>query len=211
MTGINQRHLGFELGVEVKLGSMFALFLASSLGDFRYSNSPSFYLNAENGMELFPGEVDKQHTVYWKNYFVAGTPQIAETFGVKFNHDYWWVTINANYFDRIFIDMNADRRTSEAIGINTPLNLEYDLITGQTRMKGQFTLDLSVSKSWRIKRNTVGFNISVTNILNNKNLVTNGWEQSRSNYDGYISEKFPNKYYYAFGTTFFAGFNFTFN
>jgi outer membrane receptor protein involved in Fe transport len=78
-------------------------------------------------------------------------------------------------------------------------------------MKGQFTLDLSVSKSWRIKRYTIGFNINVTNILNNKNLITSAWEAYRYDARSEDPDKFPNKYYYAFGTTFFAGFNFTFN
>ena len=85
-------------------------------------------------------------------------------------------------------------------------------MVSQTRLKGQFTLDASISKSWRIKqRYTIGFNISVTNITNNKNLITTAWEQYRYDYTTYNPDKFQNKYYYAFGTTFFAGLNFQFN
>jgi hypothetical protein len=78
-------------------------------------------------------------------------------------------------------------------------------------LKGQFTLDISVSKSWRIKQYTVGFNINVTNVTNNKNLITTAWEHYRFDYKTLDVSKFQQKYYYAFGTTFFAGFNFTFN
>jgi hypothetical protein len=217
VTGINQRHLGAELGAEIKLSSMFWLVMAGNFGDYRYSNNATMYINAENGYDILDFEdMDAAQTVYWKNFFVAGSPQVAGTLGLKFNYDYWWVNINANYFDRIFSSLNPDRRTSAARGTldieNNPVDAElYHKIADQTRLKGQFTLDVSVSKSWRIKRYTLGFNINVSNITNNKNLVTTAWEQNRFDYRGLNSEKFQNKYYYAFGTTFFVGLNFTFN
>jgi len=212
IVGIGQRHLGAELGAEVKLSSMFTLILAGNFGDYRYSNNPVFYSNYENGTDVREtGQIDNKQTTYWKNYFVAGSPQVAGTVGLKFNHDYWWVNINANYFDRIFCDINPDRRTTQARG-TLPIDDElYKKIKAQTRMKGQFTLDVSVSKSWRIKRYTIGFNISVTNVTNNKKLVTTAWENYRFDYRDSNPEKYPIKNYYAFGTTFFAGFNFTFN
>ncbi|MCL2435719.1 MAG: hypothetical protein FWD09_06245, partial [Lentimicrobiaceae bacterium] len=210
ITGMSQRYMGAELGAEIKLSSMFTLILAGTFGDYRYSNNPLVTTNAENGYDLLgDGNTDSQQPVYWKNFFVAGSPQVAGTLGLKFNHNYWWVNVNANYFDRIFIQIAPSRRTSEARG-KLPLE-EYLKIANQAQMKGQFTLDLSVSKSWRIKRYTIGFNINVTNILNNKNLITTAWEAYRYDPNSEDPDKFPNKYYYAFGTTFFAGFNFTFN
>ena len=217
IVGMGKRNMGVELGAEIKLSSMFWLVLAGNFGDYRYSNNPEMYTNAENGYALPEVEdVNIPKTIYWKNFFVAGTPQVAGTAGLKFNHNYWWVNLNVNYFDRIFCDINPDRRTSA--GRNT-LDIEnnpadaalYHLIADQTRMKGQFTLDLSVSKSWRIKRYTLGFNVNITNITNNKNLITTAWEQYRFDFQGYDPVKFQNKYYYAFGTTFFVGLNFTFN
>lgn len=208
MTGIDQRHIGVELGAEVKLGSMFALILAGTYGDYRYSDRAKVTINAENGSD-FEGDVNR--TVYWKNYHVAGTPQAAATIGIKFNHKYWWVNINANYFDKIYCDLNPERRTTFARGTLAADDPAYIAMASQTRLKGQFTLDASISKSWRIKRYTIGFNISVTNITNNKNLITTAWEQYRYDYTEYNPNKFQNKYYYAFGTTFFAGLNFQFN
>ncbi len=208
MTGIDQRHIGVELGAEVKLGSMFALILAGTYGDYRYSDRAKVTINAENGSD-FEGDVNR--TVYWKNYHVAGTPQAAATIGIKFNHKYWWVNINANYFDKIYCDLNPERRTTFARGTLAVDDPAYIAMASQTRLKGQFTLDASISKSWRIKRYTIGFNISVTNITNNKNLITTAWEQYRYDYTEYNPNKFQNKYYYAFGTTFFAGLNFQFN
>lgn len=210
ISGIDERHLGIELGAEIKLGTMFSLILAGNYGDYRYSDRADVTMNAENGTDI---EGDVNRTVYWKNYHVSGTPQAAGTIGLKFNHKYWWVNINANYFDKIYCDLNPERRTTTATGSLYYTNPElYHAIADQSRMKGQFTLDLSVSKSWRIQRKyNIGFNFSITNLLNNKNLVTTAWEQYRFDYTDYNVNKFGNKYYYAFGTTFYLGINFTFN
>jgi hypothetical protein len=215
MNGINQRHMGVEVGAEWKMTSMFSLIFAGNFGDYRYSNNPNVNINAENGYDILStGSQDNVETVYWKDYFVAGTPQVATTMGLKFNHNYWWVNVNANYFDRIFCDLNPERRTISSRGTWNLDNPEeaaiYHSIVDQTRLKGQFTLDVSVSKSWKIKSNTIAINISITNLFNNTNLVTSAWEQYRFDYRGYNATKYQNKYYYAFGTTFYAGINYTF-
>ncbi|MDR1346727.1 MAG: TonB-dependent receptor [Bacteroidales bacterium] len=209
MSGIDQRHAGVEAGAEFKIGSMFAIVVAGNYGDYRYASRPKVVINAENGYDI----PDVEQTVYWKNYHVSGTPQAAVTLGLKFNHNYWYVNINANYFNKIYCDLNPERRTSNARGtldVNSEL---YHLIADQTVLspKGEFTLDASVSKSWRIKRYTIGFNASVTNILNNKNLTTTAWEQYRFDYNEMNVNKFQNKYYYALGTTFYLGLSFSFN
>ena len=208
ISGIDQRHFGFELGTEIKLGSMFSLILAGTWSDYRYSDRAEVTMNAENGTD-FEGDVDR--IVYWKNYHVAGTPQVAATAGLKFNYNYWWVNINANYFDKIYCDLNPERRTSTARGALDENSELYHQVADQERLKGQFTMDVSVSKSWRVAHKyNIGFNASVTNLLNNKNLVTTAWEQYRFDYSNYNVNKFANKYYYAFGTTFYLGINFSF-
>lgn len=207
ISGINQRFLGVEAGTEIKLGSMFTLILAGTWGDHRYTNNAKVTMNAENGTD-FEGDVER--TVYWKNFHIAGTPQVAATAGLKFNYNYWWVNINANYFDKIYCDLNPERRTSTARGSLDENSELYHSIVDQTKLKGQFTMDVSVSKSWRINHKyNIGFNASITNLLNNKNLVTTAWEQYRFDYTNYNVNKFGNKYYYAFGTTFYLGINFS--
>lgn len=206
ISGIDKRYLGVEAGADIKLGSMFSLILAGTWGDFRYTDRAHVTMNAENGTD-FDGTMER--TVYWKNYHVAGSPQVAATAGLKFNYNYWFVNINANWFDKIYCELNPERRTSTARGsldVNSEL---YHQIADQTRLKGQFTMDISVSKSWRIDHKyNIGFNASITNLLNNKNLVTTAWEQYRFDYTTYNVNKYPNKYYYAFGTTFYLGINF---
>lgn len=206
ISGIDERFIGIEAGTEIKLGSMFALVLAGNFGDYRYTDRAHVTMNAENGTD-FDGQMDR--IVYWKNYHIAGTPQIAATAGLKFNYNFWWFNLNVNYFDKIYCDLNPERRTSTARGSLDENSELYHLVADQTRMKGQFTVDVSLSKSWRVKGHNIGFNASITNLLNNKNLVTTAWEQYRFDYTDYNVNKYANKYYYAFGTTFYLGINFT--
>lgn len=211
MSGINQRHIGLELGMEIRLASFLNLIIAGNLGDYIYTNRPSVTINAENGYDILGEDnMTQSQTVYWKNFHVPGSPQAAGTLGLTFNHNYWYVNINANYFDKIYSDMNPERRTSAARGTLDENSEIYQQIIAQTQYKGQFTLDLSVSKSWRIDKYTLGFNLNITNILNNTHLVTTAWEQYRFDYKEYNVDKFQNKLYYALGTTFFAGINFQF-
>ena len=72
----------------------------------------------------------------------------------------------------------------------------------QQKGHGGFMLDLSVGRSLRLKRGkSISINLSITNLLNNRNIVTGGYEQSRSDYTGsgktraYQFAKNPKKYY----------------
>lgn len=211
MTNIDKRNMGVELGIEIPIGSMFTIALAGNYGDYIYTNRPNVTITADNGYDVLGnGESEYTETVYWKNFHVAGSPQIAGTVGLKFNYKYWFVNISANYFDKIYADINPERRTTAARGTLDASSAIYQELIAQERIKGQFTMDASIGKSWKVKKSTIGFNVSVTNLTNNKNLVTSAWEQRRFDYSGYNVSKFPNKYYYAMGTTFYIGINYTF-
>ena len=69
-------------------------------------------------------------------------------------------------------------------------------------------LDASIGRLIRLKKGQISVNLSVTNVLNNRDIVTGGYEQSRSNYTKnasgikdrvYVFSKNPKKYY-VFGT-----------
>lgn len=211
MTGIDKQNMGVELGIEIPIGSMFTLALAGNYGDYTYTSRPNVTITADNGYDVLGnGKSEYNEVVYWKNFHVAGGPQVAGTIGLKFNYKYWFVNISANYFDKIYADLNPERRTTAARGTLPTSSELYQNLIAQERCKGQFTMDASIGKSWKVKKNTIGFNISVTNLTNNKNLITSAWEQRRFDYSDYNVNKFPNKYYYAMGTTFYIGINYTF-
>lgn len=57
-----------------------------------------------------------------------------------------------------------------------------DQAVAQAKGSGGFMLDLSIGRSVRLKKGSLSINLSLTNVLNNRSLVTGGFEQSRSNY-----------------------------
>ncbi len=199
LTKVEKIHQGIEAGLEVKITSTLAIQGAASFTNYQYTSRPQAITSADNGS--IP---DDTNTIYIKNFYVSGTPQKAYSIGLKYQGPKnWFGNISANYFDDIWIDFNPERRTEDAIanlGIDDP---KIDEITRQIKADAQFTIDASIGKSWRIKDYYINLNASVSNILDNQNLITSGYEQMRFDYENKNIDKFPPKYYYGFGRTYF--------
>lgn len=199
--GINKVHQGIELGVEVKIIPSLSAVLAGSYGTYRYTNRPTAYMSVENG-----SQPDSTQKIYCKNFYVNGTPQAAGSIGLKYqNQKFWYANLNANLFANNWVDFSPSRRTMEALDGMSPYDPRIITITEQQKAndKPQFTLDASVSKTFKIKKFYLGINASVSNIFNNTNMITSGYEQSRFDYENKDIDKFPAKYYYGFGRTYF--------
>lgn len=208
LSDINTRHIGIELGADVKIINCLSAFVGATYADHRYTSRPIAYITSENGTID-----DVEETIYIKNFYVPNGPQAAVSFGLKFSHEtMWFAEFACSYYDKIYIDFNPERRTSLAIA-GLSMENDYDLITTitkQNRVKGQFILDASVGKLFYLKKFRLNLNLKVNNILNNKKFITNGYEQLRFDFDEYDVNKHPAKYYYAYGTTFSLNVSLTF-
>ena len=72
-----------------------------------------------------------------------------------------------------------------------------------------YTVNINGGKSFRIrKKYFLNINLSVNNLLNNKNIITGGFESLRWDYGNV--DKFDNKYYYMSGATYLAILNINF-
>jgi hypothetical protein len=207
MYNISKVHQGIEAGAEVKLSPAFAIVAAANLGNYRYTNRPASVTTVENG-----STPDKFGTIYCKNFYVSGTPQTATSLGLKYaGPDYLFIDVNVNYYDNIYLDFNPERRTSMAIsnlGDGDPMISE---ITKQEKLPGGLTLDASVGKSFRLQgKYYLNLNFSVSNILNNMEIITGGYEQMRFDFVNKDLNKFPPKYFYMNGRTFFLNIGFRF-
>jgi hypothetical protein len=60
------------------------------------------------------------------------------------------------------------------------------------------------------KRNYLVFNVGIKNLLNNKNIVSGGYEQLRFDFSGKDINKFPARRFYAYGINFFASIGYRF-
>ena len=210
MTGIDQRHMGIELGFKVPLPvEGLSVEGALSWGEYIYTSTPNMTQTVDNSAEII---VDNQPVTYWQSHpvykktildgkevydqdldgyivekeqkhYVPSTPQLAADLGLNYRtKSYWFFEIDAQYFANSYLDMNPLYRTDLAVkgpdGIASPVEVEY--MAAQEKFDPAFLLNASVGKSWYINRKyNFGFSLNIQNILNNTNVKTGGYEQTR--------------------------------
>lgn len=211
LSGVNKMHRGIEVGIEGKINSSVSVSLVGTLAEYIYTNRPTGTISYENGMYQ-----DETTTVYYKNFYVGGTPQTAGSLGVHYFHPkYWFIDLTFSAFDRNYIELSPTRRTSQAVAFTDDSYedkvAKAEAITHQEKFAGATTLDFSIGKLIRIQRKyQLNINLQFCNILNNTNIKSGGYEQSRFDFANYNVNRFPNRYYYAQGFNCFlmAGFRF---
>jgi hypothetical protein len=198
--GINKMHRGIEMGLEAKINQAITLSLAGTLAEYIYTNRPEATMSFEDG-----NIPDYSETVYLKNFYIGGTPQTAGTFGIHAFHNYWFLDLNINGFDRNYLDISPNKRTENTLSFTAGSSEEKEELVNdiirQEKLTGGFTLDFSIGKSIRLKnRRTISINAQFNNILDNTRIVSGSFEQNRYEPG---TNKFPAKYYYAQGFNFF--------
>jgi len=208
MQGVDTRNLGAEFALQAKISPRFTATAVATWMQHFYTSRPDISVYLDNDTS----SVVEKNTVYWKNYFVASGPQSAYTLGLLYNSPrYWWLSLNANYLNRAYLDVNPSRLTEEAVGLVRPGSIEWHDIIDQEQLPPAFTLDLFVGKSfslnktfkWIPRGTFLVLNIGVNNVLNNKNMITGGFQQLRFDYASKNAERFPSKYFYGYGANYF--------
>ena len=237
MTGIDQRHLGLELGVKVPLfvdGLTASAVL--SWGEYVYTSNPKMVQTVDNSAEV----VRSESVPYWKSHpiykvvgvvdgetvyeqeknvkhYVPSTPQLATALQLNYRtNDYWFFELGAQYFANSYLDMNPLYRTHLACGggdgLETPAEVEY--MAAQEKFNPAFLLNGSIGKSWQLvnRKYTLGFSLEANNILNNRGVKTGGYEQTRliSSYGKDRYYRFDPKYFYMSGASYMLNIYFRF-
>lgn len=199
---------------------------ALSWGDYTYTSNPNFVQTVDN--------VDKivlKDKVNWDGYHVESSPQLAFNIGLDYRGPRnWFAGVNFNYYDNIYLSMNPMYRTATAIKYytnvltsNTATNAQkasalssIKTLRKQEKFDSAYTLSANIGKNWYIHRvYMLGFSLEVKNILNDQDIRTGGYEQMRmSKVRGEGGEqiygRFPSKYFYLFGTTYYLNVYFRF-
>ena len=226
MSGIDKRYYGLELGLSVPVWNGLSVVGAVSWGDYTYTSNPNFVQTVDN--------VDKivlKDKVNWDGYHVESSPQLALNIGLDYRGPRnWFAGVNFNYYDNLYLSMNPLYRTSTAVKYyvnvltsNTSTSDDQvnairaiKKIRAQEKFDGVYTLSANVGKNWYIHRvYMLGFSLEVKNILNDQDIRTGGYEQMRmSKVRGEGGEqiygRFPSKYFYLFGTTYYLNVYFRF-
>lgn len=210
----NKIYQGVELGLSVKLNSSFSISSAATFADYHYTNNAVGVKSYENGFQD-----DIQETVLTKGLKINTGPQLAANITLDYFHPkMWFADVTLNYFDNNYLDFAPNRFTETNMKLYEADNSgEAKRVLGtQEKLKGGFMLDASLGKVIYLpNRRSMNINLSLSNILNNTNMITGGYQQGRMPLvDGRVDvanlERFPNKYYYAWGFNMFLNIGFRF-
>ena len=207
LTGIKKEYYGLEAGLRFKVTSAFDINLLGTISDAKIrNNSHVRYMNSTSAEYI-------DEIVYNKGMRDSGTPLTAASLGLSYHSGGWYIDLNCNYYDRIFLSYSPSYRYKSTLDRRQEIygnvfdndgNLNPAAVE-QAEGHGGFMLDGSIGRSIYLKRGMLSINLMVTNILNNQNLCTGGYEQSRSDYTssdnrrGYSFSRNPMKFY-AYGT-----------
>ena len=207
LTGIQKEYYGVEAGLRFKVTSAFDINLIGTINDAKIiNNSKVRYMNSTSA--LYTDDI-----VYNKGMRDSGTPLTAASLGLSYHSGGWYIDLSCNYYDRIYLSYSPSYRYGETLDTRHSItgdiyidenNVNPEAVE-QAKGHGGFMLDGSIGRSIYLKRGMLSINIMVTNILNNQNLCTGGYEQSRSDYTNsgniraYRFSKNPMKFY-AYGT-----------
>ena len=227
LTDMKKEYYGVEAGVKFKVTSAFDVKLLGTISDAKIINNAKLaYMESVSGAmhgNDYGTEGDTNTNwdrVYNKGMRDSGTPLTAASLGVNYHQNGWFLSLNCNYYDRIYLSYSPNYRyrksienrkqimSQRGIEIMDENNEPRESALSQAKGHGGFMLDGSIGRSIYLKHGSLSINLSLTNILNNRNIVTGGFEQSRSDYSGdkdnvksraYAFSKNPYKFY-AFGT-----------
>jgi len=213
-----------------------------SLGNYVYTSTPHMVQTIDNSASIVRDEdviFWQSHPVYKKVYVggklvydvdtegnpivestkkhhISSTPELASQLSVNYKtKSYWFFELNGQYFANAYLDMNPVYRTksvcSGADGIMTPAEVEG--LAAQEQFPAVFLMNCSIGKSWYIHRKyNFGFSLEGKNLLNNLNVKTGGYEQTRviksSGKDRYYA--FDPKYFYMCGVNYMLNLYFRF-
>lgn len=184
LTNIKKEYYGVEAGLRFKVTSSFDINLIGQISDAKIKNNSNVrYMNSTSA--LYTDEI-----VYNKGMRDSGTPLTAASLGLSYHKGGWYIDINCNYYDRIYLSYSPSYRYASTL--DTRQNVTGNIYDNdgnvlpsaieQAQGKGGFMVDGSIRRSIYLKRGSLSINLMVTNILNNQNLCTGGYEQSRSDY-----------------------------
>ena len=221
MTDLKKEYYGVEAGLDFKLTSWLNFKTIGSICEAKNLNNVTAVYMLSKSADVYS---DKAYVAGMRE---SGTPLTVGSLGLNFHKSGWFIDLNANYYDRIYLSYSPSYRYERVLKNRQSAHITYPEIfdavvsedgnsflpeaTEQTKGHGGWMVDMSIGKSVRLKKGSLNFNLMITNLLNNQTMVTGGYEQnSRSGYTLtttgevnnariYQFSKNPKKYY-AFGT-----------
>lgn len=213
LSNINETHVGVEFGTEWRWSDQLQFSGAYALSNHHYTNRPQSIITFDNSSEVIQKEI-----VYIQNFKVPGSPQQALNMAATYRPSRkGFITISGNYMADNWLNFNPVRRTERAVqGLDMKSAL-FHAIVAPEKLPNSFTMNLFAGYQFalpalisKIKPNYLWVSLGITNLLNNKTMIAGGYEQMRFDFTTQNPEKFPARYYYAFGIQYFLSTSYKF-
>ena len=206
LTGVEKEYYGVEYGLKFKITSAFSIQAVGTVSEAKYANDANVrYMLSTSG--------DYGNDIcHLKGVREASTPLFAQSLTLSYNNKGWFIDLTGNYYDRMYLSPSVYHRYDEICEHDNDGNA---IVPDQWEGNGGFMLDASIGKLIRLKKGQLSINLTLTNILNNRDICTGGYEQSRSdltssgNSRGYVFSMNPKKFY-AYGTNGMLNFTYRF-
>ena len=206
LTGVEKEYYGVEYGLKFKITSAFSIQAVGTVSEAKYANDANVrYMLSTSG--------DYGNDIcHLKGVREASTPLLAQSLTLSYSNKGWFIDLTGNYYDHIYLSPSVYYRYDE---IREHDNDGNAIVPDQLEGNGGFMLDASIGKLIRLRKGQLSINLTLTNILNNRDICTGGYEQSRDNLTssgnsrGYVFSMNPKKFY-AYGTNGMLNFTYRF-
>lgn len=207
LRNIDKFNFGGEFGFEARVYEGITLNGAAAVGRYFYDSRQIASVTQDNNAEAL-----ERDRIYSNGHRIGSTPQEAYSLGINYRSPkFWFVSLTANYFAQMWLEINPIRRTYKATEGVAPKSANWYNILNQTQWQPQYTVDFFGGYSWKApsklgwgKNTFIVWNAGINNILNNQNIVTGGFEQLRFDFEGKNVNKFPAKLFYGYGLNYFT-------
>ena len=206
LTGVEKEYYGVEYGLKFKITSAFSIQAVGTVSEAKYASDANVrYMLSTSG--------DYGNDIcHLKGVREASTPLLAQSLTLSYSNKGWFIDLTGNYYDHIYLSPSVYYRYDEICEHDNDGNA---IVPDQLEGNGGFMLDASIGKLIRLKKGQLSINLTLTNILNNRDICTGGYEQSRDNLTssgnsrGYVFSMNPKKFY-AYGTNGMLNFTYRF-
>ena len=198
---INKQYMGLESAIAWEPNERWELTLAFTKGVHTYTSRQAVTVSLDNNEALL-----NKMEVYSKNFRFGGSPQQVGGTGIRYRTPKsFFIQANVNFFEDQWIDFNPLRRTYEVLeGVQKGSEQWYKIIS-QKKLSSVMLVNAFVGKGFVIrnlsKNKPLRFfcSASINNILNEKNIITGGYEQLRFDQETKDPDRFPPKFFYGYG------------
>lgn len=167
---------GLELSARMRFSEHFSGDFTLAAGRYIYSNNPrvSHFSDTDNVV------VSSHSESLMRGYKLGGAPQLTSSLGITyFNFRGWVASCGVNYAGLRYVEPSFVRRTERVLRQGSMTAERYEEFLSQSRLRDAVTVDVSVSRWFRVGESRLSLTLMVRNLLDARNIVYDGYEPSR--------------------------------